>query len=122
MLRFMYMRFRREIGVYRLVLKDPRTPTSAKWLLRAAVAYALSPIDLIPDFIPLIGHLDDAVIIPAFVWLAVRLIPRDVIQDCRAVADRSERIVGPRLRPVRGGRETPEEQSAVPQQPDRRAW
>ena len=90
MFRAMYTRFRREIRVYQLVLVDPRTPTPAKWLLSAAVAYALSPIDLIPDFIPLIGHLDDAVIIPALVWLAVRLIPRDVIQDCRAVADRSE--------------------------------
>ena len=90
MFRAMYTRFRREIRVYQLVLVDPRTPTPAKWLLRAAVAYALSPIDLIPDFIPLIGHLDDAVIIPALVWLVVRLIPRDVIQDCRAMADRSE--------------------------------
>lgn len=88
MFRSIYVRFHREVRVYQLVMVDPRTPAPAKWLLRAAVAYALSPIDLIPDFIPVIGHVDDAVIIPALVWLAVRLIPGDVIKDCRAEADR----------------------------------
>jgi len=84
-----YARFRREILVYKLALRDPRTPKPAKWFLGAAIAYALTPIDLIPDFIPVIGHLDDAVIIPALVWLAVRLIPRDVIEECRAEVARS---------------------------------
>jgi uncharacterized membrane protein YkvA (DUF1232 family) len=53
------------------------------WLLKAAVAYFLSPVDLIPDFIPVIGHLDDVVIVPLLVWLAVRMIPKIIIDDCR---------------------------------------
>jgi len=84
-----YARFRREILVYQLALRDPRTPRPAKWLLRAAIVYALSPIDLIPDFIPVIGHVDDAVIVPTLVWLAVRMIPRAVIEDCRGAASNS---------------------------------
>ncbi|HTK69221.1 MAG TPA: YkvA family protein [Candidatus Eisenbacteria bacterium] len=84
MLREAYARFRRELRVYQAVLKDPRTPRLAKWLLRLAIAYALSPIDLIPDFIPVIGHLDDAVIVPGLIVLAVRLVPNDVLEDCRA--------------------------------------
>ena len=84
MLHEAYARFRRELRVYQAVLKDPRTPRLAKWLLRVAIAYALSPIDLIPDFIPVIGHLDDAVIVPGLIVLAVRLVPNDVLEDCRA--------------------------------------
>lgn len=75
---------RREFAVCRLVLRDTRTPKLAKLLLGLAVAYTLSPIDLIPDFIPVIGHLDDALIVPALVWAALRLVPDIVVADCRA--------------------------------------
>ena len=76
-------RFKTELRVWRLVLADPRTPRAAKWLLGLAVAYAVSPIDLIPDFIPVLGHLDDLLIVPALVWLSLRLVPREVVEDCR---------------------------------------
>lgn len=73
----------REVRVYRLVLKDPRTPLFAKVLLGLAVGYLLLPIDLVPDFIPVLGHLDDVIIVPSLVFLAVKLIPKDIIADCR---------------------------------------
>lgn len=79
--------FKREIAVYRLVLADPRTPRLAKLILAAAVAYALSPIDLIPDFIPLLGYLDDILVLPLLVWLALKLIPSAVIADARHSVD-----------------------------------
>jgi uncharacterized membrane protein YkvA (DUF1232 family) len=62
--------FKREITVYRRVLRDEQTPPRAKLFLALAIAYACMPFDLIPDFIPVIGHLDDAIIVPALVILA----------------------------------------------------
>ena len=63
---------------YRQVQQDPRTPTAAKILLSLALAYALSPVDVIPDFIPVIGYLDDVLIVGVLVMLALRLVPREV--------------------------------------------
>ena len=62
--------FRRELTFYRFVVADPRTPKLAKWLLGLALGYAISPIDLIPDFIPVVGYLDDVLIVPALIILA----------------------------------------------------
>ena len=78
---------KRELRVYQLVLKDRRTPKLAKVLLGLAAGYALSPIDLIPDFLPGLGYLDDLVLVPALVLLALKLVPREVIEDCRLKAN-----------------------------------
>jgi len=74
---------KRELKFYQLVRKDPRTPKPAKWLLGLAVGYILLPFDLIPDFIPVIGHFDDVIIVPALVIVAFKLVPAEVIADCR---------------------------------------
>jgi len=67
--------------------RDRRTPWHAKAIGLFAVAYALSPIDLIPDFIPVLGVVDDVLLVPALVWLAIRLLPSEVLADCRIQAD-----------------------------------
>ncbi len=69
-----------------LAARDPRVPWYARALLVAIVAYALSPIDLIPDFIPILGYLDDLVIIPLGILLALKMIPAEVMAECRAKA------------------------------------
>ena len=74
---------KRELKTYRLVYKDKRTPNLAKILLGLAVGYALLPFDLIPDFIPVIGYLDDVIIVPLLIILALKMIPTEVVEDCR---------------------------------------
>ena len=69
-----------------IAARDPRVPWYAKASAAAVVAYALSPIDLIPDFIPVLGYLDDLVIVPAGIMLTVRLIPSDLLSEFRALA------------------------------------
>lgn len=70
-----------------LAMKDRRTPPLAKILAAIAVAYALSPIDLIPDFIPVIGNLDDVLLLPILIVAAVKLIPEQVWADCKSQAE-----------------------------------
>ena len=67
--------------------KNPRTPWYAKALGVFVVAYALSPIDLIPDFIPVLGYLDDVLLLPGLIWVAIKLLPADVLAECRTQAD-----------------------------------
>ena len=69
-----------------LCRRDPRMPLSAKLVAALVVAYALSPIDLIPDFIPVLGYLDDLLLVPAGIWLAIKLIPAPVWSDALARA------------------------------------
>jgi uncharacterized membrane protein YkvA (DUF1232 family) len=76
--------FRRELIVYQRVLADPRTPITAKLFLGLAIGYLCMPFDLIPDFIPVLGHLDDVVIVPALVYAALRLIPQELVAEHRA--------------------------------------
>ena len=77
---------KRELATYRLLAKDSRTPRAAKRLLGFALGYALLPFDLIPDFLPLIGHLDDAIIVPGLIVLALRSVPPELLAECRAQA------------------------------------
>jgi uncharacterized membrane protein YkvA (DUF1232 family) len=88
---------KRDVVALWLAARDPRTPLAAKLVAGAVAAYALSPIDLIPDFIPVLGLLDDLLLVPAGIWLAVRLIPADLLADHRAVAlsrDKPRSLVG----------------------------
>jgi len=77
-------KFKKEIRFYQAVIRDPRTPKLSKVLLGLAIGYALSPIDLIPDFIPVLGYADDLVIVPALVFIAVKLIPKEIMREHKA--------------------------------------
>ena len=76
------------LPVLRAALRDPETPPIAKLCASITVAYALSPIDLNPDFIPLLGYLDDVILLPALIALTIRLIPRPVWERSRALCHR----------------------------------
>jgi len=69
-----------------LAYRDPRVPWYAKVFMAAVIGYAISPIDLIPDFIPVLGYLDDLIIVPAGIYLAIKMIPRGIMQECREKA------------------------------------
>lgn len=79
-----------------LAARDPRVPWYAKAVVVLVVAYAVSPIDLIPDFIPVVGYLDDLLLVPLGIALAIRLIPAEVWQDCVARAQAEQAGRGPR--------------------------
>lgn len=80
-------RLKREVVALWFACKDERTPRLAKAIAIFTVGYALSPIDLIPDFIPVLGFVDDAIILPALIWLVLRMVPQEVMVDCRAKGD-----------------------------------
>jgi uncharacterized membrane protein YkvA (DUF1232 family) len=79
-------RLKRETYALYLVARDPRVPWYTKALAICVVGYALSPLDLIPDFIPIVGYLDDLILIPLGIALVIRLTPRDALADCRQKA------------------------------------
>ena len=81
----------RDVHAMWLAARDPRTPLAAKALGIVVAGYALSPIDLIPDFVPVLGLLDDLLIVPAGLWLFVRMVPPVVMADARIAAARAER-------------------------------
>jgi len=76
-------RLKNEIIAISLALKDKRTPLVAKIMIGLTISYALSPIDLIPDFIPVFGYLDDLIILPIMIIISLKLIPEEVLNDCR---------------------------------------
>jgi uncharacterized membrane protein YkvA (DUF1232 family) len=80
-------RIKRDAVMLWFARRHPKTPVMAKALCVFTVAYALSPIDLIPDFIPVLGYIDDALLLPALIWLAARLLPSNVIVECRIQAE-----------------------------------
>ena len=91
--------WKKEAFAVYLAARDPRTPWYAKALVFFVVAHTFSPIDLIPDFIPVIGYLDDLIITPGGLWLAVHMIPAEVLAEARATAasrdiDRSVGTIG----------------------------
>jgi uncharacterized membrane protein YkvA (DUF1232 family) len=77
---------KRDVLAVFLAARDPRTPRMAKLLAMAVAAYALSPIDLIPDFVPILGYLDDLVIVPLGLWLVIRMLPPEVLATARSRA------------------------------------
>jgi uncharacterized membrane protein YkvA (DUF1232 family) len=90
-------RLKTELRALYLAYRDPRVPTHARVLAIVVVAYAFSPIDLIPDPIPVLGYLDDLILIPLGIALTIRMIPPDVLAECRAKARNAEEIkAGPK--------------------------
>lgn len=84
---------KRDIVALWLAARDLRVPRYAKVLAAVVAAYALSPIDLIPDFIPILGYLDDLLIVPLGIWAAVRLVPKAIMEELREKAVEHRRPV-----------------------------
>ena len=81
---------KRELTIYQAVARDPHTPWLAKILLGLAIGYLLLPFDLIPDWIPVLGMLDDVLIVPGLIFLALKLIPKDIVEEQRIIHKMSE--------------------------------
>lgn len=93
-------RFKRDAMTLWFARSHPATPWWARALAAFVVAYALSPVDLIPDFIPVLGYVDDLLLLPALIWLALRWLPAQVLRDSRHQAEAwlAERRARPRSR------------------------
>ncbi|WP_223592287.1 YkvA family protein [Neobacillus bataviensis] len=83
---------KKQIFILYYACKDKRVPWYAKLFTACVVAYAYSPIDLIPDFIPILGYLDDVILLPLGIWFALKMIPKNVLSECEAKAE--ERMKG----------------------------
>ncbi|GHI01208.1 YkvA family protein [Neobacillus kokaensis] len=85
-------KMKRDIFVLVEVAKHPTTPIYVKLLAMFVVAYAFSPIDLIPDFIPILGYLDDMILVPLGIILVLKLMPKEVLEECRENVEKSEKV------------------------------
>lgn len=85
----------RDAKVLWIAARDPRTPRKAKVIMGLVATYALSPIDIIPDFVPLIGWLDDFIIVPIGIRYAMKLIPKDLLAEFRAQAENNPSVPDP---------------------------
>ena len=83
-------RLKREVMTLYFVARDPRTPWYAQGLAFVVVGYALSPFDLIPDAIPFLGLLDDLILVPAGIWLVLKLVPKNILEEARVEASKAE--------------------------------
>ncbi|MDX2102334.1 MAG: YkvA family protein [Alphaproteobacteria bacterium] len=90
-------RLKQRLAVIAAAARDPRTPMGVRWLALAVVAYALSPLDLIPDFIPILGYLDDVILVPLGLWLVWRWIPPAVREDHLARVAKGQRLPASRI-------------------------
>jgi uncharacterized membrane protein YkvA (DUF1232 family) len=82
-LRTLAKKFTNEVDLYRRIIAHPWRPRITRICLGAAIAYALSPIDLIPDFIPVLGNVDDALILPLLIYIALRSVPKELVEEVR---------------------------------------
>jgi uncharacterized membrane protein YkvA (DUF1232 family) len=80
-------KLKKQVLIVYLASKDPRVPWYTKVLGLLVAAYAFSPIDLIPDFIPILGYLDDVILVPLGVWLVLKLIPKHVLEELKVKAE-----------------------------------
>lgn len=80
-------KLKNEVYAVYLASKDSRTPWYARLVAAVVVAYAFSPLDLIPDPIPILGYLDDVILVPLGIWLVLKLIPPSVMAECRTKAE-----------------------------------
>ena len=92
MLRKTAKEVKQNISLLYKLYKHPNTPWYAKAIIIITISYALSPIDLIPDFIPILGYLDDLIIVPAGIALSFKLIPKETIEECRKMVVENEDI------------------------------
>lgn len=95
-LKTMVKKLKSNLMVMYLAYRDPRVPLFAKIFAICVVAYAFSPVDLIPDFIPILGYLDDLILVPLGVYIALRLFPKEVLEEYRARAEEQKKLGKPK--------------------------